>query len=80
MEQKMVKNVNNTEKIFAQRMEKHQDELRWLYMELYGNDTMYAELCEQMHDYYLKRSTELKKEILRKKRILTGLRKKKCLA
>ena len=25
----MVKNVNNTEKIFAQRMEKHQDELRW---------------------------------------------------
>lgn len=38
MEQKMVKNVNNTEKIFAQRMEKHQDELRWLYMELYGNE------------------------------------------
>ena len=34
MEQKMVKNVNNTEKIFAQRMEKHQDELRWLYMEM----------------------------------------------
>lgn len=76
MEQKMVRNVNNTEKIFAQRMEKHQDELRWLYMELYGNDAMYAELCEQMHDYYLKRSTELKKEILRKKRILTGLRKR----
>lgn len=57
----MVKNVNNTEKIFAQRMEKHQDELRWLYMELYGNDAMYAELCEQMHDYYTKRGTELKK-------------------
>lgn len=75
----MVKNVNNTENL-AQRMEKHQDELRWLYMELYGNDAMYAELCEQMHEYYLKRSTELKKEILRKKRILTGLRKKKCLA
>ena len=57
----MVRNVNNTEKIFAQRMEKHQDELRWLYMELYGNDAMYAELCEQMHDYYTKRGTELKK-------------------
>ena len=51
MEQKMVKNVNNTEKIFAQRMEKHQDELRWLYMELYGNDAMYAELCKQMYDF-----------------------------
>lgn len=66
MEQKMVRNVNNTEKIFAQRMEKHQDELRWLYMELYGNDAMYAELCEQMHDYYLKRSTELKKRDIKK--------------
>ena len=62
----MVRNVNNTEKIFAQRMEKHQDELRWLYMELYGNDAMYAELCEQMHDYYLKRSTELKKRDIKK--------------
>ena len=30
MEQKMVKNVNNTEKIFAQLMEKHKDELSWL--------------------------------------------------
>lgn len=68
MEQKMVKNVNNTEKIFAQRMEKHQDELRWLYMELYGNDAMYAELCEQMHDYYLKRSTELKKRDIKKEK------------
>ena len=68
MEQKMVRNVNNTEKIFAQRMEKHQDELRWLYMELYGNDAMYAELCEQMHDYYLKRSTELKKRDIKKEK------------
>lgn len=68
MEQKMVKNVNNTEKIFAQRMEKHQDELRWLYMELYGNDAMYAELCEQMHEYYLKRSTELKKRDIKKEK------------
>lgn len=68
MEQKMVKNVNNTEKIFVQRMEKHQDELRWLYMELYGNDAMYAELCEQMHDYYLKRSTELKKRDIKKEK------------
>lgn len=79
MEQKMVKNVNNTEKIFAQRMEKHQDELRWLYMELYGNDAMYAELCEQMHDYYLKRSTELKKRDIKKEKNPAWFKEKEML-
>lgn len=79
MEQKMVKNVNNTEKIFAQRMEKHQDELRWLYMELYGNDAMYAELCEQMHNYYLKRSTELKKRDIKKEKNPDWFKEKEML-
>lgn len=79
MEQKMVKNVNNTEKIFAQRMEKHQDELRWLYMELYGNDAMYAELCEQMHEYYLKRSTELKKRDIKKEKNPDWFKEKEML-
>lgn len=79
MEQKMVTNVNNTEKIFAQRMEKHQDELRWLYMELYGNDAMYAELCEQMHDYYLKRSTELKKRDIKKEKNPDWFKEKEML-
>lgn len=79
MEQKMVKNVNNTEKIFAQRMEKHQDELRWLYMELYGNDAMYAELCEQMYDYYLKRSTELKKRDIKKEKNPDWFKEKEML-
>ena len=75
----MVKNVNNTEKIFAQRMEKHQDELRWLYMELYGNDVMYAELCEQMHDYYSKRSTELKKRDIKKEKNPDWFKEKEML-
>ena len=79
MEQKMVRNVNNPEKIFAQRMEKHQDELRWLYMELYGNDAMYAELCEQMHDYYLKRSTELKKRDIKKEKNPDWFKEKEML-
>lgn len=79
MEQKMVKNVNNTEKIFVQRMEKHQDELRWLYMELYGNDAMYAELCEQMHEYYLKRSTELKKRDIKKEKNPDWFKEKEML-
>lgn len=79
MEQKMVRNVNNTEKIFAQRMEKHQDELRWLYMELYGNDAMYAELCEQMHDYYSKRSTELRKRDIKKEKNTNWFKEKEML-
>ena len=79
MEQKMVRNVNNTEKIFAQRMEKHQDELRWLYIELYGNDAMYAELCEQMHDYYSKRSTELKKRDIKKEKNPDWFKEKEML-
>lgn len=79
MEQKMVRKVNNTEKIFAQRMEKHQDELRWLYMELYGNDAMYAELCEQMHDYYSKRSTELKKRDIKKEKNPDWFKEKEML-
>ena len=58
----MVKNVNNTEKSLCTAYGKI---IRMNYagfnMELYGNDAMYAELCEQMHEYYLKRSTELKK-------------------
>ena len=32
------------DRIFAQRLGRHHDELRWLYMELYGNDDMFAEL------------------------------------
>ena len=42
-------------------MEKHQDELKWLYMELYQNEDMYAELCSQMYQYYTERKAALKK-------------------
>ena len=48
------------DRIFAQRMERHHDELRWLYMELYGNDDMFAELCDQMKRYYDERNDKLK--------------------
>ena len=36
---------------FQQRLEKHHDELRWLYMELYDNSSMFAELCERMQQF-----------------------------
>ena len=48
------------DRIFAQRLGRHHDELRWLYMELYGNDDMFAELCDQMKRYYDERNDKLK--------------------
>ncbi len=47
-------------KTFEERLKKHHDELRWLYMELYGNDSMFAELCGQMEQFYLDRNKTLK--------------------
>ena len=45
--------------IFQKRLNRHHDELRWLYMELYGNDAMFAELCDQMYEYYKARKQKL---------------------
>ena len=46
--------------IFQKRLERHHDELRWLYMELYDNGSMFAELCECMKQFYLERDKSLK--------------------
>ena len=46
---------------FLNRLNRHLDELRWLYMELYDNGSMFAELCSQMEAFYKERGTELKK-------------------
>ena len=46
---------------FIRRLEKHHDELRWLYMELYDNSSMFAELCDKMGQFYLERAEALKK-------------------
>ena len=53
--------INKETEIFSKRLERHHDELRWLYMELYGNDSMFAELCDCMYQFYLERKKELKK-------------------
>ena len=50
-----------SDRIFAERLQRHHDELRWLYMELYDNDDMFAELCDQMKQYYDQRNEKLKK-------------------
>ncbi len=48
------------EEVYKKRFEKHYDELRWLYMELYENSSMFAELCDNMKCFYLERREELK--------------------
>ena len=48
------------EALFHQRLARHHDELRWLYMELYDNGSMFAELCDQMYRYAEARSAALK--------------------
>ena len=40
--------MKNMSEVFEKRLKNHHDELRWLYMELYDNDSMFSELCEQL--------------------------------
>ena len=37
------------EALFQQRLARHRDELRWLYMELYDHGPTFDSLCGQMH-------------------------------
>ncbi len=53
--------MKNKEKIYLERFNRHYDELRWLYMELYDNDGMFAELCENMRCFYEERNRDLRK-------------------
>lgn len=47
-------------KEFELRLQKHHDELRWLYMELYDNGSMFYELVETLRAFYKERSKTLK--------------------
>ena len=64
----MEKREKKNDSIFQHRLEKHHDELRWLYMELYQNDDMFAELCSQMYEYYKWRNKKLKERDLRREK------------
>lgn len=52
--------ITNRDELFKKRLEKHHDELKWLYMELYDNDSMFAELCTNMYLFYSDRRNPLK--------------------
>ena len=64
----MEKREKKNDNIFQHRLEKHHDELRWLYMELYQNDDMFAELCSQMYEYYNCPSKKLKERDVKREK------------
>ncbi len=45
---------------YRKRFDRHFDEMKWLYGELYDNDSMFAELCDHMEQFYVERSRDLK--------------------
>ena len=47
-------------RLYAGRFARHLDELKWLYMELYGNGSMFAELCDNLYRFYEERNDDLK--------------------
>ena len=51
---------NNEKSRFHKRMSRHLDELEMLYMGLYHNSSMFAELCNQLECFYNERKSSLK--------------------
>ena len=56
------KAVPDYEEIYQGRFEKHFDELKWLYMELYDDRSMLEELCDRLKLFYDQRSGALKEQ------------------
>lgn len=54
------------EEVYRRRFNRHFDELKWLYTEVYGNDSMFAELCDNLHRFYKERNLDLKELDLRR--------------
>lgn len=52
--------MSKTDETFQRRLERHHDELKWLYMELYDNDSMFAELCTNLYRFHKERRRQLK--------------------
>ncbi len=58
----MDKEAGAQDEIYLKRLERHHDELRWLYMELYENDSMFAELMDNMKHFFTERNADLKNQ------------------
>ena len=71
--------MKKDQKIFQERLNHHHDELRWLYTELYHNDDMFAELCDQMYQYFTARRRALKNRDLEREKNPDWFRQKDML-
>lgn len=54
--------MRKEEEIYRLRLERHLDELKWLYMELYNDENQLAYLLEQLHQFYEDRKPALKRQ------------------
>ena len=72
--------MKKDQEIFQKRLNHHHDELRWLYTELYHNDDMFAELCDQMYQYLQHAAALSKTAISKEKKIRTGSARRICWA
>ena len=52
--------MKKEEEIYEARFQKHIDELKWLYMELYDDQEHFDELCASMKQFYDTRKKVLK--------------------
>jgi amylosucrase len=59
-------NMQKIDQVYQKRLERHFDELKWLYMELYGNDAMFQELCRNMELFFTDREMDLKEQDLKR--------------
>lgn len=59
-ETEKAKKKKEIDDIFYYRMQERVDELKWLYMELYHNDSMFAELCDSIRRFYDERDPYLR--------------------
>lgn len=71
--------MKKDQEIFQKRLNHHHDELRWLYTELYHNDDMFAELCDQMYRYFTARRRALKNRDLEREKNPDWFRQKDML-
>lgn len=66
---------------YQKRLQRHLDELKWLYCELYpGREDMFTQLCEQMEAWYQERPEQKRSWTGSENRSLHGTAARICLA
>ena len=67
--------------IYRKRLDKHMDELKWLYMELYNSQDMFDGLLKGMEGFYKERAGRPSERwMLPERRTRAGTEKAPCWA